>query len=757
MRDLVTANAAVTVIGLAALMLGVGNFAGRQGTTGEILALQCILASPAFATMLLSAAFAGQRQVERRALAAEARLLDAIESMSEAFALFDSDDRLVLANSRHREDYAKGSAVMVPGTRFEDILRSGVALGQHPDAAGQEEEWIAERMRRHRHPDGAFEQLLGDGRWERISERRTQDGGTVGVWTDISQLKRQEHALRENERRLHQTIMDLRESRDQLRLQAADIEKLAAEIESQRQAAEALSQAKSDFLATMSHEVRTPLNGILGFAQLLLERLSAPEDRKCAETIHESGKALLTIMNDVLDYSKIEAGKLELEQSDFNPASILRGVCTLMEESALRKGLTLSLSISDGVPHALNGDPGRLRQIVLNLVSNAVKFTEKGRVDVELSLVSATPTQARVRVEVRDTGVGIPAQAQKALFQPFIQVLDKQRRNMGGTGLGLSICKRLVTLLGGDIGFESVEGQGSRFWFEVQMPFGAQSIASQLKPARVETVGNRATADILVVDDIEENREIARAFLTSAGHRVDVAVSGSAALAALSDKHYDIVFMDVQMPEMDGVETSMRIRAMVGKKRHTPIIAMTAYAAKRDQERFLRSGMDDHLAKPIDKNSMLAVVDRWLGRASNANASAGFVEVHTGALPILAIDELDRLEGTLGREKVARFAWNLIERLGNVGDNLRAELSEGSMVALRDEAHALASVGSNMGAHRVSAVCREIQGLVGDGNVPSDSARLSALVEQTAKDAEETARCLRERYSEFEPAIVDAA
>jgi integral membrane sensor domain MASE1 len=281
---------------------------------------------------------------ERRS--AMARLNDAIESMSESFALFDADDRLVVANSRHRQTYARGKPLFVPGARFEDIIRGGIALGQHPEARGREEEWIAERLRRHRQPDQPFEQHLGDERWEKISERRTSDGGTVGIWTDITDLKRQELQLREREEQLKATVAKLERSEAELQRQADILRDLACDSAEQRERAVAASRAKSDFLAMMSHEIRSPLNGIIGNTDLLLDSPLAPTQRRSAEVVRQCGAALITVIDDILDFSKIEAGKLDLACDDFHLGDALEAVASMTRMAAQNKGLTPSAKTS---------------------------------------------------------------------------------------------------------------------------------------------------------------------------------------------------------------------------------------------------------------------------------------------------------------------------------------------------------------------------------------------------------------------------
>src|SRR5262249_5604889 len=301
----------------------------------------------------------------------------------------DADDRLVLANSQHRQAYAHGAPLFGPGARFEDIIRGGIALGQHPEATGREEEWLAEPERRPPHTREAVGHELRDDRWEKISERRTSDGGTVGVWTDITDLKRHELQLQEREEQLKATIAKLEQSESELQRQARILRDLACESAEQREQAVAASRAKSDFLAMMSHEIRSPLNGIIGNTDLLLDSPLAPGQRKCADVVRQCSAALVTVIDDILDFSKIEAGKLDLSCDDFNLADSLDAVVSMTRVAAQGKGLKLAATLADDVPHGVKGDDNRLRQVLLNLVTNAVKFTEVGGVDIGVELAAA--------------------------------------------------------------------------------------------------------------------------------------------------------------------------------------------------------------------------------------------------------------------------------------------------------------------------------------------------------------------------------
>ncbi|PZQ97922.1 MAG: hybrid sensor histidine kinase/response regulator [Cereibacter sphaeroides] len=446
----------------------------------------------------------------------EMRIWAAIEAIPDGFVLYDKEERLLTCNQRYRDIYPESAPAMIPGAQFEDILRAGLANGQHADAVGREEEWLTERLAQHRASDGVHDQQLRDGRWLRVHDHPTPDGGRVGLRVDITGAKEQQAAL-----------------------------------ETARAAAEAANRAKSAFLANMSHEIRTPMNGVVGMAELLCDTTLTEEQRLFAETIKSSGEALLVIINDILDYSKIEAERLTLHPEAFDMERTIHEVAMLLQPKARAKGIDLMIDFDMFLPTRYVGDPVRLRQVLTNLMGNAVKFTDTGHVLVRVVGIEAEPGRQHLHITVEDTGIGIAPEHLEHIFGEFNQVEDAANRKFEGTGLGLAITQRLIERMGGAVWVDSELGRGSSFGFRLSLPV-SEDAGVAMVPIRL----SRA----LVVDDQFINRTILERQLVAYGIEVVLCRSGSEALAALAKGAFDVLLTDHDMPEMDGLDLAVETR-----------------------------------------------------------------------------------------------------------------------------------------------------------------------------------------------------
>ncbi len=545
--------------------------AADQGLSSEAMRL---LLAAILLMICTAAAVLGMMAYISRATALR-RIREAVDAMPDGLGFYDSKDRLVLWNARYAEVNPELEPHLVVGLTFREALRIGIDEGRYQEAAGREEEWLNERMQARRQLSSNSEQQVAGGRWLRIQDRRTSEGGTVTVCNDITDLKRDAEALSEA-----------------------------------RDAAEAANVAKSQFLANMSHEIRTPLNGVIGLSQALAKTDLTAEQREMLDLMQASGKTLQTLLSDILDLARVESGKLELTEDPFELATVVREAAQLYAENAREKHLDFHVDIDLEDDVWILGDAVRLKQILTNLISNAVKFTSKGFVGLIVQRGADREGSPVLRFTVEDSGIGFDAATRARLFSRFEQADGGITRKFGGSGLGLSICRQLAEMMGGDLGCESEPGGGAAFI--LTLPLRQTQAPSRKEPAPAQTavIEKARTIRVLVADDHPTNRRVIELILAQTPTQIVIAENGAQALESFRADTFDLVLMDMQMPIMDGLTATQEIRlheATMGLDR-TPIVMLTANAMPEHVAAGRAAGADHHLAKPFNAAELLGIV-----------------------------------------------------------------------------------------------------------------------------------------------------
>jgi signal transduction histidine kinase/ActR/RegA family two-component response regulator len=515
------------------------------------------------------------------------QIREAIDAMPDGLAFFDAEDRLVLWNNRYDEVNPELSSNLQAGMTFREIIQIGLNEGLYAEAKGREQVWIDERMEARRALSATMEQRIAGDRWLRVADRRTAAGGIVTVCTDITDLKNDARALAEA-----------------------------------RDAAQAANAAKSQFLANMSHEIRTPLNGVIGVAQALAHTELSMQQTEMLDLIQSSGRTLQVLLSDILDLARVESGRLELSEEAFDLGRAVRESAQLYEASAREKDLQFFVEIAPGADCWIAGDQVRLKQILTNLVSNAVKFTSEGFVSLTAAPGPDRDGAPTLRFSVEDTGIGFDSQTRDRLFSRFEQADGAITRKFGGSGLGLAISRQLAEMMGGDLDCESEPGGGSAFILTV--PFKTAAAPAKAGATLTENgAGDSREVRVLLADDHPVNRRVVEMILAQAAVAMTSVDDGAQAVQAMRDGDYDLVLMDMQMPVMDGLTATREIRlheAAMGLAR-TPIVMLTANALPEHVTAAEAAGADLHLAKPFDAAELLGLVTNLPGAGGKAMAA----------------------------------------------------------------------------------------------------------------------------------------
>lgn len=586
----------------------------------------------------------------------EDRFRRVFDSSASGIALHDLSGRYLLVNDRFCE---------LTGYSREELAHMNWRDLTHPDdiaTTEAEDNTVLNRTQDRFTIEKRYIRKDGSVLWAHLSSTHLRDpegrfNQILGSIADISERKEYEAKVMSTQAALEETVRNLQAAHRQIESEVARKTALSEELATARDTAEAANNAKSEFLAAMSHEIRTPMTGVMGFADLLLNDNLTKESSEKVRRIKESTQSLLMIINDILDMSKLEAGKMEIERIDFHAPSLIRDTLDIFRERLGGDGkkVDLSLHIDDDFPKGINADPTRVRQILVNLIGNAVKFTGEGEISVSATLEDAEDAAPALRIAVTDTGIGIPPETLDKLFSQFTQADASITRRFEGSGLGLSICKRLIDLMGGDIGVESKVGQGSTFWFTLPHIPARSTVSETLSGVshRDDKYEIARPIKILVAEDNAVNQHLIDTFFTNLGHNVDVAENGLKAVEAHKAGSYEVILMDVRMPEMGGPEATRLIRRLEGDKSGIPIIALTADAMDNHMQEYIQAGMDACVAKPIDWTELVSTINSVLDEP-----------VHT--ILLVQPDEEVQEEPEVGPEDTGQFD-DLLAELNALG------------------------------------------------------------------------------------------
>jgi signal transduction histidine kinase/DNA-binding response OmpR family regulator len=623
----------------------------------------------------------------RRLARYQGALTVTLENMRQGIIMVDRDQHVAVINRRVGELLGLPAALLHEGMDFGTIVRWQVEHGEFaPDLpTGVEIDAVHDRYGLG-NKVSVYERVRPNGTVLEVRTALLPNGGAVRTYTDITERKHNEH--------------DLAAARD---------------------AAEAAGQARAQFLTVMSHEIRTPLNGIIGAAALLLDRRLDPEDQHYVEIIRHSGDHLLQLVNDILDFSRLDASCMELEEVEFDLRATFTGSVEMCATSAQAKGLALTLRVAEDVPARAIGDPGRLRQVLLNLVGNAVKFTEQGSIDMAVSCAACETDVVRIEVAVRDTGIGIPAEALPRLFHEFSQVDGSISRRFGGSGLGLVISRRLVERMGGLLSVESTPGQGSTFHFGVALRPAPILFVEEQAVWRTRQPARRL--HILLVEDNATNRLIASRMLERMGHRVDAVADGSEAVETVQTMPYDLVLMDVMMPEMDGLTATRLIRDLPGHTSRTPIVGLTANAERSREAACREAGMDGFVSKPVTAERLAEAIDDVTTTCRG--------EAKADCCPQLDEAVLSRLADDIGFANALDVVQLFLDEAPRMMNRLEQAIRVEDRALLR-EVHTLASAARSVGLLRVGQTAADVESLLSAGRPTAPL--LAALPDILAED-----------------------